>query len=146
MASLLYNIPNTDSLTEVQCQTSDDLPAHVKGAAQWFTPLGRKQGYFVPGKYTLNNTDLPVELINNVWYSLTQYQGKICTHSRLHIPQPDPYSLRYWNLTDPQHPDYQAPIIVDPPTNITYSPSDPPIEKCSITYSLMCLIPHTPNF
>jgi hypothetical protein len=86
VASLHYTIPDTDSLTEVQRRTSDDLPAHVKGVAQWFTPLGRKPGYFVPGKYTSNNTDLPVELINNKWYGLTQFQGKICTRSGLCIP------------------------------------------------------------
>jgi hypothetical protein len=86
VASLHYTVPDTDSLTEVQRCTSDDLPTHVKGVAQWFTLLGRKPGYFVPGKYTSNNTDLPVELINNEWYALTQFQGKICTHSGLCIP------------------------------------------------------------
>jgi hypothetical protein len=66
---------------------------------------------------TSNNTDLPVKLINNKWYCLTQFQGKICTCSGLCIPQPSPYGLGYWNITDPQHPNYQAPapIAVDPP-------------------------------
>jgi hypothetical protein len=122
VASLNVTFLNDTSLTPITCHTTDNLPPHIKGSAKWETALGHT-GYYIPACLFQNRQPVPVEFINNAWYSLVYINSEhtFCTHANLRITRVNNYNLSYWNLTDPEHPDYQAPTIpepiaVDPPT------------------------------
>jgi hypothetical protein len=69
MASITALFPSETTLTAISRRTTDDLPAHVKGSAQWDTISGFT-GYYIPAQYSKNNKPVPTEFINNAWYSL----------------------------------------------------------------------------
>jgi hypothetical protein len=121
VASLSITFPSETTLTAINRRTTDDLPAHIKGSTEWDTIVGQT-GYYIPRHYFQNKCPGPIEFINNAWYSLIYLNSEhtFCTSNW--ISRINNYNLGYWNLTDPEHPDYQAPtapkpITVDPPTN-----------------------------
>ena len=67
MASLSVTLQPTDGFTRIERRTTDDLPAHVKGAAYWVNHTTRPSGYYYeePGK-----EPVPIEFINDAWYLL----------------------------------------------------------------------------
>jgi hypothetical protein len=114
---LTVSIPNNDTFVPVPRRTTDDLPAHVKGAAEFHTQGGLNAGYYIPAQGLAVSPE-PVEFLNNSWYGLvinarhTEYR----TRSGLQISPDNIFGLGYWHVTDPQHPNHQAPITVDAPS------------------------------
>ena len=106
MASLTVVLPEDGNLIPITPRLTNDLPDHVKGTAQWI-----QQSRSRPPCYTVTNPDTNlrsgVEFINNEWYYLQVFQGRLCTRNALLVARDNNLGLGYWNLTDPQHPDYQ---------------------------------------
>jgi hypothetical protein len=92
-------------MTPIQHCLVDDLPAHVKGTAVWLTQPRRAPGYYATSD---KNKLEPVELLNNEWYHLGYIQQSFGTRTSLILEQ-GTWGLSYWNLTNPQHPDYVDP-------------------------------------
>jgi hypothetical protein len=119
VASITVLLHPTDRFTPIQCCLVDDLPAHVKGLAQWLTQPGRAPGYYATSE---SNKLEPVEFINNEWYHLAYSQHTFGTRTGLILEQ-GTWNLGYWNLTDPQHPDYANPSHTASRTGYCYDPS-----------------------
>jgi hypothetical protein len=97
--------PNNQA-TPVTRRTHNDLPPHVKGTVEWNRP---NRGYYIPQHLTSNNALEPVEFINNRWYEL-KYDASartFYTQENLAIPIQNIFGIGFWNVTDPQHPEYQ---------------------------------------
>jgi hypothetical protein len=106
----------SDSPRPITCRTSDNLPPHVKGVAKWNNKGIFSPGYYIPQEFTPTNAREPVEFINNSWYTLIVQGNKILCKGSEAIPRENTIGLGYWKITDPQHPNYQAPIKVDIPS------------------------------
>ena len=136
MVAIVTNSTTLETRTTVHRRQADDLPAHVKGTAFFKNYRGQggqkryKTRYYIT---TSDGTKRPVEFIHangqDSWYSLEKNDlGQYITTAAKKIPElvTDRY-LRYWNVTDPQHPDY-----VDQPEEApeTFEPAEeqPPIE------------------
>jgi hypothetical protein len=110
---------------------SNDLPAHIKGAAYWVVygeHFGKSQ-YHVEISH---GTELPVEFINHRWYILRWdiQEGYYITKKDWKLPIGE-YDTGYYLLTDPEHPEYQHPsplearVTSDPESTLTtQSPQD----------------------
>jgi hypothetical protein len=59
VASIEVLFPSETTLTAVSQRTTDNLPAHVKGIAEWST-VGQYTGYYIPGNLTKNNKPIPI--------------------------------------------------------------------------------------
>ena len=109
-------------------RSSDDLPVHVKGIIRWYPDAQPQAGYYIPKKYSPSGEFEPLEFINNWWFGLFRHPETstthLCTRASAAIPIENRLSIGYWDITDPEHPDYTHSTIeninVDPP-----SPSDP---------------------
>jgi hypothetical protein len=114
---LTVSIPDNDTFVPVPRRTKDDLPAHVKGAAEFHTQGGLNVGYYIPAQGLAVSPE-PVEFLNNSWYGLVinSRHTEYCTRSGLQISPENIFGLGYWHITDPQHPNYQTPIAVDTPS------------------------------
>jgi hypothetical protein len=125
VASIEVLFPSKTALTAVSRQTTNNLPVHVKGSAEWNT-IGVYTGYYIPTQYSKNNKPIPVEFINNTWYSLVyiESQQAFFTRSTQRISRENTYNLSYWNVTDPEHPKYTAPepIATDPEESPSHRP------------------------
>jgi hypothetical protein len=136
VASIKVLFPSENTLTAVSRQTTDNLPAHVKGNAQWDT-VGTFTGYYIPAEHTKNNKPAPTEFINNGWFALIyiESQQAFFTRSTHCIARENTYGLGFWNLTDPEHPDYVTPepLATDPTESPSYGPvaSSRPISRAS---------------
>jgi hypothetical protein len=119
VASITVALDPTDCLTPIQRRLVDDLPAHVKGLAQWLTQPGRAPGYYATSE---ENKLEPIEFINNEWYHLTYIQRAFGTRTSLVIER-GTWGLGYWRLTDPQHPDYANPSHTASRSGYRYDPS-----------------------
>jgi hypothetical protein len=119
VASLTLTFPSEDRLIPVQRRLVDDLPAHVKGSAQWLTQPGKAPGYYATSE---SNKLEPVEFINNEWYHLAYIQRAFGTRTGL-VLERGHWELGYWHLTDPQHPDYANPSRTASRTGYRYDPS-----------------------
>ena len=116
-------------------RSSDDLPTHVKGIVRWYPNAEPQAGYYVPKKYSPSKDFEPLEFINNQWFGLFGHSETstthLCTRASAAIPIINHLSIGYWDITDPQHPDYKPdttePINIDPPENIssTTTPINP---------------------
>jgi hypothetical protein len=126
VASIEVLFPSENTLTAVSRRTTDNLPAHVKGNAQWST-VGTFTGYYIPAEHTKNNKPAPTEFINNAWHALVyiESQNTFFTQATHRIARENTYGLGFWNLTDPEHPDYTTPEPID--TDPTESPSYGPV-------------------
>jgi hypothetical protein len=137
VASIEVLFPSKNTLTAISQQTTDNLPAHVKGSAQWDT-VGSFTGYYIPAEHTKNNKPAPTKFINNAWHALVyiESQQAFFTRSTHCIARVNTYGLGFWNLTDPEHPEYTAPkpIATDP---LEESPTHRPIASlCPISRAL----------
>jgi hypothetical protein len=121
VASLQIAFALNNQATPVTRRTHDDLPTHVKGTVEWNRP---NHGYYIPQHLTSNNSLEPVEFINNRWYEL-QYNASACTfytQENLVIPIQNIFGIGYWNVTDPQHPEYQPPSRTPSRTTFRFTP------------------------
>jgi hypothetical protein len=108
VASLQVAFAPSNQATPITRQTHDDLPTHVKGTVEWNRP---NRGYYIPQHLTSNNSLEPVEFINNRWYEL-RYDASartFYTQENLVIPIQNVFGIGFWEITDPQHPEYQPP-------------------------------------
>jgi hypothetical protein len=109
MASRILWFPKEEE-TYIQAPTwfSDDLPAHIQGAAHWVpyeNHLGKSQYHIeiAPG------VDIPVEFINHHWYFLHwEPEGYYSMKQTWKLPIRE-YRTGYYYLTDPEHPEHQHP-------------------------------------
>jgi hypothetical protein len=121
VASLQIAFAPNNQATPVTRRTHDDLPAHVKGTVEWNRP---NRGYYIPQHLTSNNALEPVEFINNRWYEL-RYDASartFYTQENLAIPVQNIYGIGFWNVTDPQHPEYQPPSRAPSRTSFRFTP------------------------
>jgi hypothetical protein len=121
VASLQIAFAPNNQATPVTRRTHDDLPAHVKGTVEWNR---HNRGYYIPQHLTSNNALEPVEFINNRWYEL-RYDASartFYTQENLSIPVQNVYGIGFWNVTDPQHPEYQPPSRTPSRTSFRFTP------------------------
>ena len=119
MASLSVTLQPTDGFTRIERRTTDDLPAHVKGAAYWVNHNTRPSGYYYeePGK-----EPVPIEFINDAWYLLhfvssERFYG---TRASFRVNPDDPnIALGRWYDNDPANPNNQITPVVQIQTNLT---------------------------
>ena len=115
-------------------RSSDDLPAHVKGIIRWYPDAQPVAGYYVPKVYSPSRDFKPVEFINNQWFRLFGHPETstthLCTRASEAIPIVNCLSIGYWDITDPQHPNFipsnPTPIHIDIPENPTPSHTPAP--------------------
>jgi hypothetical protein len=96
VASLSLTFPSETTLTAITHRTTDNLPAHVKGSAEWDTVAGQT-GYYIPGHYFRNKHPGPIEFINNAWHSLVYLNSEhtFCTQASNRISRVNNYNLSY---------------------------------------------------
>jgi hypothetical protein len=129
------NFPDDDGLVTVTCRTSDDLPPHVKGTAQWGNIDRHPASYVVPHPQatTQHTTHVAVEFIDNQWYTLSWFthDSTYATRRSYAIDRENNLGLGWWNETDPAHPSYTAgitcagyrfPTLRPPPSTNTRTP------------------------
>ena len=118
MATVInLKLPENQTPVPVTRRLRDDLPAHVKGDIQWINNNTRSQrhspqtGYYLAPDRSPSHNPEPVELINNEWYGLTYVTRELQYYTRrnLRISPINVVGAGYWHITDPQHPQYQAP-------------------------------------
>jgi hypothetical protein len=121
VASLQIAFAPNNQATPVTRRTHDDLPTHVKGTVKWNRP---NRGYYIPQHLTSNNSLEPVKFINNRWYEL-RYDSSartFYTQENLVIPIQNVFGIGFWNVTDPQHPEYQPPSRAPSRTAFRFTP------------------------
>ena len=110
-------------------RSSDDLPVHVKGIIRWYPDAQPQARYYVPKKYSPSGDFEPLEFINNQWFGLFRHPETstthLCTRASAAIPIINRLDIGYWDITDPEHPDFIPGTIetidVDPPENTSQS-------------------------
>ena len=119
-----------------------DLPAHITGIAIWHNDLQEGPGYYIPCRVAASGRNKPVEFINNQWFGLfasTAYPNSWCTCASTAIAPQNTLGLGYWDISNPQHPNF-TPIAIDPPdtsnpaphTTVTYQPTPLPTTTPSV--------------
>jgi hypothetical protein len=124
------NFPADDGLVAVTCRSSDDLPTHVKGTAQWGSIDRHPPSYYVSNPQATSSRDsyLVVEFINDQWFTLSWFtrDSTYATRRSYAIDRENHIGLGWWNESDPAHPSYAAgitragyrfPILRTPTTN-----------------------------
>ena len=112
----------------------DDLPQHVKGIVRWYRDAELTPGYYIPRKYSPSGEYKPIEFINNQWYGLFKHletsTTHLCTSASTALPIVNNLGIGYWDITEPQHPDFdsniQAPININPPEDHDSTRSNSP--------------------
>jgi hypothetical protein len=112
--------PNNQA-TPVTRRIRDNLPEHIKGTVEWNR---HNHGYYIPQHLTTNNALEPVEFINNHWYKLRYDPSAhtFYTQENLAIPIQNVFGIGYWNIMDPQHPEYQPVSRTSSHTSFRYMP------------------------
>ena len=114
-------------------RSSDDLPLHVKGIVRWYPDAEPHAGYYVPKKYSPSGDFEPLEFINNQWFGLFGHPETstthLCTRASAAIPIINRLGIGYWDITDPEHPDYTHNVT----ENINVDPPSPPHIPSTIT-------------
>ena len=104
---------------QVKLRSNDDLPAHIKGNAQWL----EKDGVW---NYHITDKDggaWPVVFFNNEWWLVTLNNGETWSRVDWRIPCAE-YGLGWWDITDRQHPDYKHLEMISPRDPKPEVPSD----------------------
>ena len=99
----------------VPLRANDDMPVHVRGDAQWLEGEGI-------WNYYIHDEDGGLWLVaffNNNWWLLSIENGEAKSRVDWRILR-GRYSLGWWNINDPQHPDYKQLELI--------SPRDPQLE------------------
>ena len=109
VASLTYHLPKDNSFIAITCWTTSDLPAHLKGTAEWVVNRPHGTGYYIPQHLTTSNSLRPIEFPNNCWHRLATLQQTIGTQRNFGITVKNIFNLGWWNITDPAHPKYWTP-------------------------------------
>ena len=96
-------------------RTTDNLPAHIKGAAEWVDYNEPNRSCYVvrlPGNAA---EEWPIELINGEWYLLTWESTGWRTKASRRLNNGDckALNLRWFNITDAKHPDFH-PLFATP--------------------------------
>jgi hypothetical protein len=91
-----------DTLVAVPVRLRDDLPAHMRGTAYW-EPSDIGPGG--PYRVCFENSDypLPVEFINDNWYTLTLENNQYRASSEHRLERGE-LGTGWWNEEDEQHP------------------------------------------
>ena len=114
-------------------RNSDDLPVHVKGIIRWYPDAQPQAGYYIPRKYSPSGEFEPLEFINNQWFGLFRHPATstthLCTKASATIPIENRLGIGYWDITDPEHPNYVSGTI----ENINIDPPSPPEPSSTIT-------------
>ena len=84
-------------------------------------------GYYVPKKYSPSGDFELLKFINNQWFGLFGHPETstthLCTRASAAIPVINRLGIGYWDITDPEHPDFTPSTIetidVDPPEDTT---------------------------
>lgn len=120
MASLTVTWEPSDQFTPVTCQSTNDLPAHVKGTAYWLMHSTHPSSYYYeePGQ-----TPVPVKFINNAWYILhyshVEQIFRTCESYQVD-PNDQNVGLGRWYESDPAHPNNQSTQVIQVQvTNLT---------------------------
>jgi hypothetical protein len=139
------NFPDDDRLVAVTCRTSDDLPLHVKGTAQWGSIDRHPSSYYIlnPQATTLRDSHIVVEFINDQWFTLSWFtrDATYTTRRSYTINRENNIGLGWWNETDPAHPSYTTGITragyrfptLRPPSTNTVTNTETPAETIQIT-------------
>ena len=112
MASITQTLFDDDRLTVVTTRTTDDLPAHVKGIAQWGSIDGHPATYYIAHPSEVNKY-VAVEFINDRWYTLSWFtRDSLYATRKTYVISKDnnTVGLGWWNETDPAHPSYKPGI------------------------------------
>ena len=117
---------NGDLPLSITKRKRDDLPAHVKGTAEWHSRGPSGAGYYIPQHHSPSNSLEPIEFINNRWFGLSVRNRQHFTQANLAIDISNIFSLGYWNTSDPQHPDNQTTQSSSAPLPPTGPPVDIP--------------------
>ena len=104
--------PN-NSLTTVARHTCNDLPAHIKGVAEYHSLGGVANGYYLPQHLSTQNQLEPIKFLNNSWFGLVFIASKkvYCMHENLQIFPNNKLGLGFWAITNQNHPDFQANVV-----------------------------------
>jgi hypothetical protein len=91
-----------DTLVAVPVRLQDDLPAHIRGAAYW-EPSDIGPGG--PYRVQFENSDypIPVEFINNDWYTITLENNRYQSSSEHRLGRGE-LGTGWWHEEDEQHP------------------------------------------
>jgi hypothetical protein len=88
--------------------TEDNLPAQVKGSAWWIgSEREGRSAYHIEDE---NHNEWPVEFLNNDWH-LMKWMGYYYITRQGWVINQGFMGLGYWDISDPRHPDYQAPDL-----------------------------------
>jgi hypothetical protein len=115
VVSINVAFPPDQTPVPIACRDNDNLPPHVKGEITWLNHNTRTvqksitTGYYLPQEITPSHRPEPVEFINNSWYALEiSTRDNLCyTRNDQQIFPNNSVGAGYWNVTDPQHPEYQ---------------------------------------
>ena len=116
MAQLLEPLPDPthqSRLVKVQLRSQPDLPDHILGQVQWLS-FSEHLGYYLWNE----NTNYPVEFLENYWYYIYRYNGNSYISHEDHI-EPYSHNTGYWRITDPEHPEHiseELPLVAGPST------------------------------
>ena len=99
-------------------------------------------GYYVPKKYSPSGDFEPLEFINNWWFGLFGHPETstthLCTRASAAIPIVNRLGIGYWDITDPEHPDF-TPSTVE--TIDVDSPEDTPQSHTPTTVTIYATPP-----
>jgi Retrotransposon gag protein len=123
--SFQLNVPATEEWVYLPPRTSNKLPPHVLGTAEWY-PIGTEghETYHVREDFLSGRFEYQFcEFINDTWF-ITQWSEEhsaFRTHRglRLSLEIQRQAGLGYWNITDPQHHAY-IPSQIGTPASRSY--------------------------
>ena len=100
---------------EVQLRSQPDLPDHILGQIQWLS-FSEYPGYYLWNPE--NQTNRPVEFLEDYWYYIYRYEGDSYI-SHTDCIEHYSHNTGYWRITDPEHPEHvpeELPLVAGPST------------------------------
>ena len=94
----------------------DDLPAHIKGRAEW-VPFSEPNKSCYAARDPETNEEYPVEFINDNWYLMVWGSTGWRTHTfkKLNKEHKERLGLGGYITSDPEHPDFKLLDLPDEP-------------------------------